>query len=60
VKPSTFGYVRPESVAEAVATLGSLGPDAKVLAGGQSLVPLLNLRLATPDYLVEIAVIAGA
>jgi len=54
VKPSKFGYVRPESVAEAVAVLGSLGPDAKVLAGGQSLVPLLNLRLATPEYLVEI------
>jgi carbon-monoxide dehydrogenase medium subunit len=41
-------------VAEAVAALGSLGPDAKVLAGGQSLVPLLNLRLATPEYLVDI------
>lgn len=54
MKPSAFGYVRPESVAEAVAALGSLGPDAKVLAGGQSLVPLLNLRLATPDYLVDI------
>jgi len=54
VKPPPFGYVRPESVAEAIAALGSLGPDAKVLAGGQSLVPLLNLRLATPDYLVDI------
>lgn len=54
MKPSKFGYVRPESVAEAVAALGALGPDAKVLAGGQSLVPLLNLRLATPEYLVDI------
>lgn len=54
MKPSKFGYVRPESVAAAVAALGSLGPDAKVLAGGQSLVPLLNLRLATPEYLVDI------
>jgi carbon-monoxide dehydrogenase medium subunit len=54
VKPPPFGYVRPESVAQAVAALGSLGPDAKVLAGGQSLVPLLNLRLASPEYLVDI------
>ncbi len=54
MKPSKFGYVRPESVAQAIAALGSLGPDAKVLAGGQSLVPLLNLRLATPEYLVDI------
>jgi CO/xanthine dehydrogenase FAD-binding subunit len=54
VKPPRFGYVRPDSVADAVAALGSLEPDAKVLAGGQSLVPLLNLRLATPEYLVDI------
>lgn len=54
MKPSSFGYSRPESVAEAVATLASLGPDGKVLAGGQSLIPLLNMRLATPSHLVDI------
>jgi carbon-monoxide dehydrogenase medium subunit len=41
-------------VAEAVATLASIGPEGKVLAGGQSLVPLLNMRLATPSHLVDI------
>ncbi len=54
MKPSSFGYSRPESVAEAVATLASIGPDGKVLAGGQSLVPLLNMRLAAPTHLVDI------
>jgi aerobic carbon-monoxide dehydrogenase medium subunit len=54
VKPSSFGYSRPESVAEAVAILASIGPDGKVLAGGQSLVPLLNMRLAAPSVLVDI------
>jgi aerobic carbon-monoxide dehydrogenase medium subunit len=54
VKPSPFGYSRPESVAEALAVLSSLGPDGKVLAGGQSLIPLLSMRLAAPPYLVDI------
>jgi carbon-monoxide dehydrogenase medium subunit len=54
VKPPPFGYSRPESVAEAVSVLASTGPDGKVLAGGQSLVPLLNMRLAMPEHLVDI------
>jgi aerobic carbon-monoxide dehydrogenase medium subunit len=54
VKPPAFGYSRPESVGEAVATLVSAGPEAKVLAGGQSLIPLLNMRLAVPSHLVDI------
>jgi carbon-monoxide dehydrogenase medium subunit len=54
VKPPSFGYHRPTSVAEALSVLGELGPDAKVLAGGQSLVPLLNMRLAAPKVLVDI------
>jgi carbon-monoxide dehydrogenase medium subunit len=54
VKPPPFGYSRPESVAEAVAALGSAAPDGKVLAGGQSLLPLLSMRLATPGHLVDI------
>jgi aerobic carbon-monoxide dehydrogenase medium subunit len=54
VKPSPFGYCRPESVGEALTVLASLGPDGKVLAGGQSLVPLLSMRLAAPAHLVDI------
>jgi carbon-monoxide dehydrogenase medium subunit len=54
VKPPPFGYSRPESVGEAVAVLAGHDPDGKVLAGGQSLVPLLNMRLATPAHLVDI------
>jgi carbon-monoxide dehydrogenase medium subunit len=54
VKPPPFGYSRPESVAEALAVLAGLGPDGKVLAGGQSLLPLLSMRLAAPHHLVDI------
>ena len=54
MKPPSFAYHRPASVAEAVATLAAAGPGAKVLAGGQSLVPLLNMRLAAPAALVDI------
>jgi carbon-monoxide dehydrogenase medium subunit len=54
VKASAFEYVRVSSVDEAVAQLAELGDEAKVLAGGQSLVPLLNLRLAYPAFLVDI------
>ncbi len=54
VKPPPFEYHRPGSKAEALALLGSLGDEAKVLAGGQSLVALLNLRLARPAHLIDI------
>lgn len=54
MKPPPFGYSRPESVPDALATLASLGQDGKVLAGGQSLLPLLNMRLAAPHQLVDI------
>ena len=54
MKPSPVGYSRPQSVAEAIQALAALGPDAKVLAGGQSLVPLMSLRLARPEHLVDI------
>ena len=47
--PAEFDYLRPDSVDEAVTALGRAGEDAKVLAGGQSLLPLLRLRLAVPD-----------
>ncbi|ADG87369.1 FAD binding domain-containing protein [Thermobispora bispora] len=52
--PASFGYFRPASVEEAVATLSEAGEDAKVLAGGQSLLPLLRLRLAFPAALVDV------
>ncbi|MFD4414980.1 FAD binding domain-containing protein [Streptomyces sp. NPDC058475] len=52
--PPAFEYVRPGSVDEAVRTLADAGEDAKVLAGGQSLLPLLRLRLAFPELVVDV------
>ena len=46
--PAKFDYIRPGSLDEAVAALAEGGDDAKVIAGGQSLLPLLRLRLAYP------------
>jgi CO/xanthine dehydrogenase FAD-binding subunit/aerobic-type carbon monoxide dehydrogenase small subunit (CoxS/CutS family) len=54
VKPSPFGYSRPATTAEALALLAELGDEGKVLAGGQSLVPLMSMRLAVPEQLVDI------
>lgn len=53
MKPSAFEYERPDSVAEAV-TLLSQGGNAKLLAGGQTLGPMLNLRLTQPDLIIDI------
>ena len=52
--PAAFDYVRAGSVDEAVAALGEHGDDAKLLAGGMSLLPLMKLRLATPTVLVDV------
>ncbi|MES9543448.1 MULTISPECIES: xanthine dehydrogenase family protein subunit M [unclassified Actinomadura] len=52
--PATFDYVRPASLDDAVQALADAGEDAKVLAGGQSLMPLLRLRLAYPDALIDL------
>jgi carbon-monoxide dehydrogenase medium subunit len=57
--PSRFRYEAPRSVAEAIGLLHDGGLDAKVLAGGQSLVPMLKLRFATPDLIVDINEIPG-
>jgi len=54
VKPPPFRYHRPSTVEEALAVLAEAGHDGKVLAGGQSLVPLLNMRLAAPGQLVDV------
>lgn len=55
MKPPPFLYVRPESVEEALAVLVEHGDEARPLAGGQSLVPMLNYRLARPEVLVDLA-----
>jgi carbon-monoxide dehydrogenase medium subunit len=52
--PEAFEYAAPTTIAEAVSTLGSAGEDAKVLAGGQSLIPVLRMRLASPSTVVDI------
>ena len=54
MKPSAFEYHAPRSIDEAVALLAELGDSAKVLAGGQSLLPMISLRLAYFDHLVDI------
>jgi len=54
VKPAPFDYVAPATVAETVEALARHGDAAKILAGGQSLVPMLNLRLARPSVVVDI------
>jgi len=59
VKPAPFLFERPASVDEALALLREHGDDAKVLAGGQSLVPLLNMRLARPAVIVDVNGVAG-
>ena len=52
--PAQFDYTRPSSLAGATAALADGGEDAKVIAGGQSLLPLLRLRLVYPALLVDI------
>jgi CO/xanthine dehydrogenase FAD-binding subunit len=59
VKPAPFAYEEPRSLEEALDLLARHGEDAKVLAGGQSLIPLLNFRLARPEVLVDVNRIEG-
>ena len=59
MKPAPFAYHRAHSVAEAVALLAELGDEAKILAGGLSLVPMMNFRLARPAALVDVSRIEG-
>lgn len=54
MKPPPFDYVRAESIDHAVAVLHEHGDEVKVLAGGQSLIPLLNLRLAVPSIILDV------
>jgi carbon-monoxide dehydrogenase medium subunit len=59
MKPASFEYVRAESVEHAVQTLSSADGDGKVIAGGQSLMPMMNFRLVKPSVLVDINRIPG-
>lgn len=59
MKPSSFTYHRPGTVADAVQRLTELDGDGKVLAGGQSLVPLMSMRLSAPPHLVDVNHVAG-
>jgi carbon-monoxide dehydrogenase medium subunit len=57
--PGPFSYHRPATVADAVKLLSTLGEEARPLAGGHSLVPMMKLRLASPEHLVDLHGIAG-
>ena len=59
MKPPPFEYVAPRSLDEVLARLAEAGGDAKLLAGGQSLVPMLNMRLTRPAVLVDLGRVAG-
>lgn len=54
MKPAPFAYHAPGSLAEALDALARAGPEGEVLAGGQSLIPVMNMRLAMPEHLVDI------
>lgn len=57
--PPAFEYFRPATIPEAISLLQQHGEDAKILSGGQSLIPMMKLRIARPAYLVDINRIAG-
>jgi carbon-monoxide dehydrogenase medium subunit len=57
--PGTFDYHRPSSVADAVRLLAELGEEALPLAGGHSLIPMMKLRMATPEHLVDLHAISA-
>jgi aerobic carbon-monoxide dehydrogenase medium subunit len=59
LKPAAFEYHRPRTIDDALALLSEVGEDGKILAGGQSLVPLMNFRLAQPAHVIDINFIGG-
>ena len=59
MKPPPLDICTPNSVSEALSLLSEYGADARLLAGGQSLVPLLNFRLSRPEILIDLNRIAG-
>ena len=54
MKPARFDYIRAETLAEAHAALAADGDDARIIAGGQTLVPMLSMRMARPNVLIDI------
>lgn len=58
MKPSSFDYVRAHSLDDVLAAFAAHGDDAKILAGGQSLIPAMNMRLAAPGVLIDVAHVA--
>lgn len=59
MKPAPFRYARPRTVAETVRVLADAGGEGKILAGGQSLVPMLNMRLARPSLVIDLNAVHG-
>ena len=59
MKPPLFNYQAPSSLEEALALRSEYSADCAVLAGGQSLMPMLNLRLAAPEVLIDLGGVAG-
>src|SRR5262249_27685236 len=57
--PPSFEYLRPNTIKEALAMLQQHGDAAKILSGGQSLIPMMKLRLARPEYIIDINRIPG-
>jgi carbon-monoxide dehydrogenase medium subunit len=57
--PPAFEYLRPKTIPEAITLLQQHGEDAKILSGGQSLIPMMKLRIARPGYLIDINRISG-
>ena len=54
MKPQSFAYIAPETLDGVLDLLAQVGDDAVVIAGGQSLVPMLNLRLARPEWVIDL------
>lgn len=59
MKPAAFDYIRAGDLTEVLEALDKHGSDARIIAGGQSLLPMLNMRLAKPAVLIDIMNIAG-
>lgn len=59
MKPPRFSYIAPKTIDECVAAMGEYTDGAKIIAGGQSLMPLLNLRMVRPDVIIDIGRIKG-
>src|SRR5437879_13247727 len=57
--PAAFDYHAPKNVKEALGLLGKLKDDAKILAGGHSLIPMMKLRLAQPKHLIDLGKVKG-